>query len=921
MKAMTKYTFINSSPALTGRQMVTRLSSFGKEEYPKGEVVGENASLPTTPSLRATPPSGRRGAEIASRCTLFSVLRSPFSVLCTLFSVLSFTSCDSERIEPSMNTQAITATAEMPKNLATLTRAMPQAATGLTLHYTAAKTNELAEYTVPDENITGNFIDGTFSFTTSWGSANAAENLLWGQVAKDGDGNSTLYLTANNNEGVPMWATATAAHGSEIAFGQMKYRKAEFWLAVEPEHNLEEYPTFTATMKVVPAAETADVTQLEWPTTGGAAETVNIEDGDRFYLAPQTLTDAILTIEAEEYNKTWTLDLSTVDVLQDGSATGRKANEFPAGQSLTLTVSLSLTQLGTPGSIEITDFTAAATTDYTSELGGTTNPGYTISADGKTYTVTNRYGLQAWLDAYAKDPTLGIVVDFPTENVDLTLPEAFATDTTWPVSGNTWAGKTWKSVLYVDGEGNKKVILDAATTDTDLLKAAILAAANNGVSLVLTGTTLAVNEYDESYFFQVSQFLVNPGEEFAGSIDLILPDLTELPVKAFCYSTFLQSVSAPAVTTIGQEAFDGCDAIKTIDLPKATEIGKEAFYGCWQITSLSLPEATTIGELAFGGCTSLATVTLPKVTSIGNQAFFYCGSLTSVTFGSVVTSIGTTPFNNAQTTRCTLILAAGQTGVSGNTWASATWKEILMEHAVDASAIDASFTIPEGVTSLTVTGTTLATNGSTNATATYLGVALQNNTEVTTLILPDVEEIPSNAFNSCSALTTVSAPKATTIGNDAFYYCTSLTTVTLPEATTIGEYAFSDCYALKEVSLPKATTIGTKAFQTCSGLTTVDLPLVATIEVNTFYECTALTTVNLPKATTIGTSAFQRCSSLTTVTFGSVITSVGSDAFKEFTTENCTLTLAEGQKQSTTLAPDVDAKTWAGYTWKEIKFE
>ncbi|MBQ8502127.1 MAG: hypothetical protein IJ494_07550 [Bacteroides sp.] len=87
--------------------MVTRLSSFGKEEYPKGEVVGENASLPTTPSLRATPPSGRRGAEIASRCTLFSVL--------------SFTSCDSESIEPSMSGEAITATAEMPKNLATLT--------------------------------------------------------------------------------------------------------------------------------------------------------------------------------------------------------------------------------------------------------------------------------------------------------------------------------------------------------------------------------------------------------------------------------------------------------------------------------------------------------------------------------------------------------------------------------------------------------------------------------------------------------------------------------------------------------------------------------------------------------------------------------------------------------------------------------
>ena len=70
--------------------IVTQLSSFRKEEYPKGEVVGENASLPTTPSLRATPPSRRRGAVIATLR-----MATLFSVLCTLYS------CTSESIEPS----------------------------------------------------------------------------------------------------------------------------------------------------------------------------------------------------------------------------------------------------------------------------------------------------------------------------------------------------------------------------------------------------------------------------------------------------------------------------------------------------------------------------------------------------------------------------------------------------------------------------------------------------------------------------------------------------------------------------------------------------------------------------------------------------------------------------------------------------
>ena len=764
MKAMTKYTFINSSPALTGRQMVTRLSSFGKEEYPKGEVVGENASLPTTPSLRATPPSRRRGAEIASRCTLFSVLCTPFSVLCTLFSVLcTLSSCDSERIEPSMSGEAITATAEMPKNLATLTRAMPQAATGLTLHYTAAKTNELAECTVPDENITGNSIDGTFSFTTSWGSENAAENLLWGQVAKED--NCTFYLTAESNDGVPMWATATAAHGSEIAFGQMAYRKAAFWLVVESEHNFEEYPTFTATMKVVPAAETADVTQLEWPTTGGAAETVNIEDGVCFYLAPQTLADATLTIEAEEYNKTWTLDLSTVDVLnQDGSATGRKANEFPAGQSLTLTVRLSLTQLDKPGSIEITDFTAAATTDYTAELGGTTNPGYTISADGKTYTVTNRYGLQAWLDAYAKDNTLEIVVDFPTENVDLTLPEAFATDTTWPVSGNTWAGKTWRNIVYVDSDGN--ITLDAANLNA--LDFATQAAYDRGVSLVLTGDNITGKVYFDSS--------IAP----AGSIDLILPDATALPEDAFNSCPILRSVSAPKVETVGQQAFQACTGLAGIELPAATEIGQSAFAKCTNLKSVNLPKATTIGMSAFANCTGLTTVTLQAATSIGNNAFYSCTGLTGISLPAA-TSIASSAFYYC-------------TALSSVNLPAAT------------EIVHSAF---NGCTSLT---------GIELPAATSIGQsAFANCTALSSVNLPVATTIGKEAFGGCTGLTGIELPAATSIGQSAFYYCTALSSVNLPVATTIGKEAFNGCTGLTSVTFGSVvTSVGSSPFNNAS---------------------------------------------------------------------------------------------------------
>ena len=58
---------LSGQPEAVSEAKVTRFSSFWKEEYPKGEVVGEYThcdTLPTTPSLRATPPSRRRGAVI-----------------------------------------------------------------------------------------------------------------------------------------------------------------------------------------------------------------------------------------------------------------------------------------------------------------------------------------------------------------------------------------------------------------------------------------------------------------------------------------------------------------------------------------------------------------------------------------------------------------------------------------------------------------------------------------------------------------------------------------------------------------------------------------------------------------------------------------------------------------------------------------
>ena len=130
---------------------------------------------------------------------------------------------------------------------------------------------------------------------------------------------------------------------------------------------------------------------------------------------------------------------------------------------------------------------------------------------------------------------------------------------------------------------------------------------------------------------------------------------------------------------------------------------------------------------------------------------------------------------------------------------------------------------------------------------------------------------------------------------DALYYVTDGSTITefngkvdliLPDATKLVEWEFDSHYCLKSITLPKATTIGESAFYSC------------------FY--------------------------VETLTFGSVITSVGNNAFSflvdpgSVTGGKPDLVLNCGQMEGNYI-PDIEKKEWCycqsqqvNYTWKSI---
>ena len=309
----------------------------------------------------------------------------------------------------------------------------------------------------------------------------------------------------------------------------------------------------------------------------------------------------------------------------------------------------------------------------------------------------------------------------------------------------------------------------------------------------------------------------------------------------------------------------------SLELPNVTAIRQSAFGGCTALTSVSAPAATTILANAFGDCTALTNVEFPKVERIYPNAFGGCTSLTYLTFGTKITEVGQYAFGMPEenlSTKCALTLNSGQKNSTGNLkpsengWAKYTWASI-------------SYVNDDGNAVIDGTATKFAT------------VKAQIETAINTrrsAIIVTGETLAAYSDDN-------STDEANTVVGEAIRQLT-LDSNGNPDANSSNMGTIS-------LELPNVTWIGEKAF----------------------YNCDALTSVSLPAATTIGASAFSNCNALTSLTFGSVITSMGTDAFNEVPTENCDLTLNSDQQNSTNYPVGTDGNgkpTWAGKTWASI---
>ena len=293
---------------------------------------------------------------------------------------------------------------------------------------------------------------------------------------------------------------------------------------------------------------------------------------------------------------------------------------------------------------------------------------------------------------------------------------------------------------------------------------------------------------------------------------------------------------------------------------------------------------TSFKQKAFQNCTDLTSIIIPEgVTSIGYSCFEGCSSLTSITIPSSIVKVDYGCFSGCN-----------------------NLKKVIVSDIAAWCRINFCFS---------------------DSNPLYFAHHLYSDesTEITDLIIPDVETINSHAFEYCYGLKTVQIPNGVkSIGYNAFRGCSNLTSINIPNSmTSISEEAFRGCYFTTgfinnssltdslnwgasifdeetsdgllikngavcrcrafatSVAIPNnVTRIAHNAFEG-SNLVSVTIPNSVThIESSAFFDCSNLTSVIIPNSVTcIEDYTFASCSNLTSVTIPNSVTRIESGAF------------------------------------------
>lgn len=373
----------------------------------------------------------------------------------------------------------------------------------------------------------------------------------------------------------------------------------------------------------------------------------------------------------------------------------------------------------------------------------------------------------------------------------------------------------------------------------------------------------------------------------------------------------LEEIKMPAVSFIGDDAFNGAANLKSINLTNyITYMGERVFQGCTSMTEAIIkPWIYDLPASTFEGCTSLdAPSGSPLkvgglVKTIGASAFKDCTSLTSVACENAITSVGDNAFDGdvklsyfAVPTDSTGTITLGDEAFKGC--------EKLADIELPVPTITVGTDTFDGAFDDEVTvkaPKSFLSNLPNTSSYTYIYPAFvdtmasaewQNDTKLLGAVVCDaITSIPENAFRGCTNCTSVTLPDTvTSLGHDAFrqsgitsfvtpplitgtlvynmfYQCTALESVDFGNATILGADIFAGCTALTELfNEDKLTSIQARAFSDCAFVEFNGGSGLAGLGQSCFRRNAALKSFKIPENETrslnIGATAFDSCTAL-----------------------------------------------------------
>ena len=142
--------------------------------------------------------------------------------------------------------------------------------------------------------------------------------------------------------------------------------------------------------------------------------------------------------------------------------------------------------------------------------------------------------------------------------------------------------------------------------------------------------------------------------------------VTGIGSKCFEKQSLKGVVIPEAVTTIGNNAFQGCKNLTSVTFkgaPSTITVGNNAFKDCVNLKSINLPAAKRIGNMAFDSCTSLEKIVIDFGTEeIGDYCFRNCTKLKEVDIPESVTVIGQGAFSGEHPEDMVIYCVEGSAG-------------------------------------------------------------------------------------------------------------------------------------------------------------------------------------------------------------------------------------------------------------------